>query len=108
MGVELTRLRDAYAGEAPISVRTLGSALAQPPALRTALDLCFDSRLPMVIWWGAELRLFYNDAAVPVLGAARHAAAFGQPGRAHWPELWRVIGPMLERTLAQGDASASE
>ena len=38
-----------------------------PPSLRTALSICRESRLPILIWWGPEFVMLYNDAYAPLI-----------------------------------------
>jgi hypothetical protein len=83
----------------------LGAPATWPASLKTALRISLASRFPMVIWWGPELRLLYNDAWRPALGALKHPRALGRPGREIWPEIWDVIGPLLEGVLATGVAT---
>ena len=49
-----------------------------PAGLRAAADLVLGSPVPMLVAWGEDLRLLYNDACVPLLGD-EHPAAFGEP-----------------------------
>ena len=81
----------------------LGPTGSWPRSLRTALSLCLASRFPMLIWWGPELMMLYNDAYRPILGTTKHPAALGQRGRECWPEIWHIIGPMLGK-LTEGDS----
>jgi len=76
-----------------------------PQSLRTALRICLDSRFPIVIWWGPELRLLYNDAWRPALGTTKHPQALGSPGREVWSDVWDTIGPMLESVMRTGKAT---
>ena len=82
-----------------------GSPIGEPPtwpqSLRTATSICLNSRFPIVIWWGPQLVKIYNDGYVPMLGD-KHPAALGTPGREVWPEIWDVIGPMLDGVLRRG------
>ena len=48
-----------------------------PQSLRTAVSICLDSRFPILIWWGPELVMLYNDAYRPMLGATKHPTAMG-------------------------------
>ncbi len=66
--------------------------------LHTALQFLLDAAFPAAMWLGPELRLFYNDAYVPILGP-RHPEAFGKPGREVWGELWDVIGPQFTEVM---------
>ena len=76
----------------------LGPPSGWPISLRTALRICLTSRHAMILWWGDDLTVFYNDAYAPTL-STRHPRAMGQPGQAVWPEIWDVIGPMLRGVL---------
>lgn len=78
-----------------------------PQSLRTALAIMGDSGFPMVVIWGREFVLFYNESYVPMLGE-KHPWAMGRPLREVWPEIWDTIGPMLEGVLAEGVATFSE
>ena len=88
--------------------RTPIGALDQWPAsLRTAAGICLSSRHPMVIWWGPELVLLYNDAWIPILGPSKHPA-LGKPGAEVWPEMWHIIGAQMSQVLATGQATWSD
>src|SRR3954447_9655631 len=73
----------------------LGPAEAWPVALRTAVQVCLESRYGMCVFWGPDLVSIYNDAYVPMLGA-KHPAALGTPLRDIWPEIWDALEPMLD------------
>lgn len=79
-----------------------------PINLRVALGVCLSSKFPMNIWWGEDLTLFYNDAYISFLGRHKHPFVLGGSGRDAWPEIWHMIGPMIERVQTQGEASWSE
>lgn len=86
----------------------VGAMNTWPQSLRTGLNICLTSRYPIIIFWGTEFIQFYNDAYRPILGSTKHPAALGQPARACWPEVWHVIGPMLESVLTTGEATWSD
>ncbi|HMB28191.1 MAG TPA: histidine kinase dimerization/phospho-acceptor domain-containing protein, partial [Blastocatellia bacterium] len=86
----------------------LGPVEQWPQSLRTAVSICLNSKFPMVIWWGPELRLIYNDRWRPILGENKHRRALGSPGREIWPEIWDVIGPMFESVMNTGEATWSD
>lgn len=90
------------------SQTALGPVQAWPQSLRTAISICLNSRFPMLLWWGADLVMLYNDAYRPILGLTKHPHALGRPGQAIWPEIWSIIGPMLEGVLTQGEATWSD
>lgn len=85
----------------------IGPVESWPQSLRTSVSICLNSRFPIIIWWGARLRLFYNDAYYPVLGI-KHPRSMGQPGSEVWSEIWNIVGPMLEGVLRTGEATWSE
>ncbi len=85
----------------------LGHLAAWPQSLRSALSICLGSRFPIVIYWGPDLAVLYNDAYAEILGK-KHPWALGRPCREVWSEIWDVIGPMLDRVLTLGDATWSE
>ena len=85
----------------------LGPPAGWPVALKVALGACIGSRFPMVVWWGPELLMLYNDAWRPILGEAKHRSGLGRPGAMSWPETWPIVGPQFERALA-GEANWSE
>ena len=85
----------------------LGAPAAWQQSLRSALSICLGSRFPIVIYWGPDLVVLYNDAYAEILGK-KHPSALGRPCREVWSEIWDVIGPMLDRVLTLGDATWSE
>ena len=85
----------------------LGDPQEWPQSLRTAVGICLSSRFPILLWWGPELVMIYNDAYRPMLGQSKHPRALGAPGREVWGEIWDVIGPMLEQVMAGGGATWS-
>jgi len=89
------------------STSAIGAPEAWPQSLRTATSMCLNSRFPMLIWWGPELVKLYNDSYAPILGD-KHPRALGSPGREVWPEIWDVIGPMLDGVMTAGRATWSQ
>ena len=104
----------AGTGEMPNLIRTrdwcntpLGPVEAWPQSLRTAVSICLGSRHPIVLWWGPERWMFYNDGYRPMLGE-RHPHFLGRPGQECWSEIWNIIGPMMDQVVATGEATWSE
>ncbi|MFG2055897.1 SpoIIE family protein phosphatase [Micromonospora sp. NPDC048930] len=89
------------------SATPLGPIGCWPQGLRTAVVICLHSRFPILLLWGDELVMLYNDAFRPILGSAERAA-LGRPAVAVWPEIWDVIGPMLAGVLAGAGATWDE
>lgn len=83
----------------------LGPVAGWSQSLRTAVGICLSSRYPMVVWWGPDLVLLYNDAWIPILGA-KHPA-LGRPGVEVWPEVWHIVGRQLNSVLDTGLATFS-
>jgi two-component sensor histidine kinase len=75
--------------------------------LKMAVATCLASRFPMVVWWGPQLLMLYNDAWQPILGETKHPAGLGRPGEESWPETWPIVGVQFENAL-EGEASWSE
>ena len=74
--------------------------------LKTFVSTCLNSRFAILIWWGPELVMLYNDRYREILGD-KHPAAMGQRGEACWPEIWDTIGPMLRNVMDAGEATAA-
>lgn len=89
------------------SKSAIGPLDSWPQSLRTAVSICLNSRFPILIWWGPELVKIYNDAYRQVLGS-KHPRSMGARGRDVWPEIWDIIGPMLEGVLRDGVATWSD
>ncbi|MGC5029587.1 SpoIIE family protein phosphatase [Micromonospora sp. DT229] len=85
------------------SASPLGSPHQWPDTLHNALSTMLASKAQIVVFWGEELRAFYNDAYRPTIGD-KHPAVLGQPAREHWAETWEVLGPLLTGVLRDGEA----
>ena len=85
---------------------TLGPIERWPQSLRASVSTCLNSRFAIVVCWGPELVMLYNDAYREII-ASKHPDALGRPGRECWPEIWDTIGPMLEGVLKHGVATWS-
>ena len=86
----------------------LGPPSGWPENLRTSVSICLTSRFPIVLWWGPNLTLLYNDAYTAVMGPGKHPQWLGRSGRECWAEIWDTIGPMLEGVMRDGNATWSE
>jgi signal transduction histidine kinase len=89
------------------SKTALGPLSSWPQALRTTVNACLNSRLPILVWWGTEHVAIYNDAYQPMLGS-KHPRAMGQRGAEGWSEAWDSLGPTLERVVSEGKVAWSE
>ena len=81
---------------------SLGAPGTWTQSLRLALSICLNSAFPTAIYWGPELRLFYNDAWSPIL-AERHPGSLGQPAALIWHDIWDIVGPQFEQVLSAGE-----
>jgi PAS domain S-box-containing protein len=89
------------------SKTAVGPMEGWPPSLRTALSICLESRFPILIWWGPEFVMLYNDAYAPLIGS-KHPNALGQRGADCFPEIWDIIGPMLAGVRERAESTWSE
>ncbi|WP_232839976.1 MULTISPECIES: SpoIIE family protein phosphatase [Nocardia] len=88
------------------SASGLGPVATWSAELRTAVGICLNSPFPMLIMWGADLAMIYNDAFVPILGA-KHPA-LGQSCAVVWADAWPVVGVMIDNVMACGESSYHE
>lgn len=86
----------------------LGHPGTWPQALRHAVQLCFSSRFPIMMVWGPELTLIYNDGYRAMLGTDKHAGAMGAPATVVWREIWDDVGPLFDAVLRTGEATWHE
>jgi PAS domain S-box-containing protein len=64
--------------------------------------MMLESQFPMLLIWGPEMIVLYNDACIPLEGE-RHPDALGQTGQDCWPEAWHILAPKLRSVLARGE-----
>lgn len=89
------------------SATGLGPPASWPAQLRTAVEICLTTRFPMLVCWGPELRMIYNDGYREMIGD-KHPGALGQPMREVWHEIIDVIGPMLDEVIGLGTPTWAE
>ena len=99
---EMARRMRAY----PWASSPLGDPRDWPDSLRTATRICLTSRFPMIVWWGQQLYMIYNDAFLPLMGN-KHPGLM-RPAEQVWGEIWPTVGPMLGSVLDTGQATWSE
>ena len=85
----------------------LGAIEGWPLSLRTATNACLSSRFAILVWWGPEFTMIYNDAYREII-AAKHPAALGQSGKECWNEIWDIVGPMLDSVVSSGQPTWSD
>jgi len=84
----------------------LGPIASWPQSLRTTVNLCLASDLPICIIWGPELVQIYNDGYRVICGE-KHPRSMGQNFPECWREAWPVIGAAHDAALA-GDTAFLE
>src|SRR5579862_9957117 len=84
----------------------LGPIEQWPQSLKTSVSICLASRFPIVMYWGPEYVVLYNDAYSSILGS-KHPWALGQCCRDCWAEIWDTIAPMLDGVVQTGVATWS-
>ncbi len=86
----------------------LGNSAFWPPGLKTTVRILLNSRFPMWMLWGPELTMLYNDAYARTTLGRKHPWALGKPANVVWSEIWKDIGPRIERVMETGEASWDE
>ncbi len=82
----------------------LGLPETWPQSLRSTVSMLLPSKAQIILFWGPEFAVLYNDAYRPVFGA-KHPHALGWPGRDAWREIWdSVLHPLLATVVRSGEA----
>lgn len=72
----------------------LGPVRDWPPELRTVVGIALGSKQPMLIVWGPEQIVLYNDGYAVMCGD-RHPAALGGRFRDLWFDIWDQVEPII-------------
>ena len=75
---------------------SLGPVDEWSPTLLATVGTCLNSRFPMLLIWGPELAMLYNDAYAPLLGA-RHPKALGRSLADVWADIWPTLAGMVDQ-----------
>ena len=86
----------------------LGAIEAWPQSLKTVVRVLLTSRFAMWMGWGPELTFFYNDAYGRMSLGKKHPWALGRPSQQVWAEIWKDIGPRIQKVLDSGEATWDE
>ena len=82
----------------------LGPVDRWPQSLRSTLSMLLPSKAQIILFWGDDFIVFYNDAYRPVFGG-KHPHALGKPGREAWSEIWdSVLQELLQGVVHTGEA----
>ncbi|HEX4197546.1 MAG TPA: HWE histidine kinase domain-containing protein [Caulobacteraceae bacterium] len=88
----------------PWAETSLGPISAWSPALRTATNIVLQSPLPLVMLWGPDGVMIYNDA-YSVFAGQRHPRLLGSKVLEGWAEVAEFNAHVLEVGLAGGTLS---
>ncbi len=77
----------------------LGEPSTWPLQLRTLVGVMLEARQGILIVWGPEKTMLYNDKYAEMLGA-RHPSAMGRPFCDVWYEIWDQIEPIMSAAYA--------
>ncbi|WP_282945597.1 SpoIIE family protein phosphatase [Cellulomonas endometrii] len=97
----------ALARETDWAATPLGPPSTWPPALRVAVEMCFTTRFPVLVTWGPDLTMIYNDGYRDMLGSDKHPGAMGGALAEVWKEIWDDLAPSVERVLRDGEPTWS-
>jgi PAS domain S-box-containing protein len=86
------------------SKTSIGSVESWSPALWMVVRLLLANRFPLLLRWGPHYCQLYNDAYRPMLGA-KHPASMGQAASECFPEIWGIIGPLIDTPFKGGSAT---
>lgn len=80
----------------------LGAISGWSETLLSSVNTVLDGQFPMLLVWGPEMILLYNDAFLPLL-AEKHPGSLGKTARECWPEAWHIVGERLTAVLERGE-----
>jgi DNA-binding NtrC family response regulator/signal transduction histidine kinase len=83
------------------SKTVLGPVSQWPQSLRACVRIVLGAGHPMLISWGPEYTMLYNDAYGVVVGT-KHPAALGRSCREVLAEAWDFIGPRFDAVFTEG------
>ncbi len=83
------------------STTVLGPVEQWPQSLRACVGIVLGSGIPMLISWGPDYTMLYNDAYGVVVGT-KHPGALGRSCREVLAEAWDFIGPLFDTVFTQG------
>jgi hypothetical protein len=70
-----------------------------PSLVQANIRMLLRSDSPMAFLWGKDLRYFYNDAYLEVLGA-KHPSALAAPFWDSWTEIVPMLSPIIDRAVS--------
>lgn len=97
----------ALAREVDWAATPLGVPSTWPTALRVTVEMAFATQFPVMVTWGPELTMIYNDGYREMLGSDKHPAAMGAPMAEVWKEIWEELTPSVEAVMVRGESTAA-
>jgi PAS domain S-box-containing protein len=88
------------------STTTMGPLEQWPQSLRACVRIVLGSGHPMLISWGPDYTMLYNDAYGVVVGK-KHPAALGCSCREVLAEAWDFIGPLFDKVYTEGSYTST-
>jgi signal transduction histidine kinase len=86
----------------------LGPMKSWANELKNTVRILLTSRFSMWMAWGPELTILYNDSYAKTTLGKKHPWALGRPAAKVWSEIWKDIGPRIQRVMETGEASWDE
>jgi signal transduction histidine kinase/DNA-binding response OmpR family regulator len=80
------------------SATPVGEPSSWPPELVDAVVTMLASRAQIIIFWGPEYLVLYNDAYTATMGG-KHPGFLGRPGRELWAEVWDVLHGLFDGVI---------
>lgn len=77
----------------------LGPVDGWPQSLRVALRLLLSANVPMVLWWGDHLLMFYNNSYRDAMAPGCHPQALGLECGKRSDPIWKLIGPSIQSIM---------
>jgi PAS domain S-box-containing protein len=85
----------------PWETTPAGAISGWSETLLCAVNMILESQFPMLLIWGEQMVVLYNDACIPLEGE-RHPDALGRTAQDCWPEAWHILAPKLRSVLEKG------
>ena len=83
---------------------SLGPPDSWPQSLRSTVGMLLPSKAQIILFWGPDFTVLYNDAYRQVFGA-KHPRVLGRPGQEAWSEIWEgQLHPLLMGVVRTGEA----
>ena len=86
----------------------LGPVDRWPQSLRTSIRTCLACASPIIVWWGPDLAILYNDEFCSLFGLAKDPTSLGRCGAHGWGKAWDVMGPILAQVVERAEAACTQ